>query len=97
MCLPLRLITHFTRLDLHHMQAYDVAAERAHVDYLNVVVAAVPVLLFEFRADPIGYMVGEGLDVEAQLGYGDYRYYLKKKKVSIELLYRAGRCACSRA
>lgn len=64
------------------MQTYYVTAKRAHINYFDVVVAAMPILLFESRADPIRYMMGKSLDIETQLSYRDYWYYLQ---VSIKL------------
>jgi len=64
-------------LDLHYVQTYNVATKRAHVDYFDIVVAAMPVLFLESRADPICYVMRKSLDIKTQLCYRNAWQYLK--------------------
>lgn len=59
------------------MQTYNVASKRTYIDHFDIIVAAMPILFLESRANPIRYMVRESLDIETQLSYRDTRYYLK--------------------
>lgn len=82
-CLPLRLATQLTCLDLHYMQAYNIAAKRAHINYLDIVVTTMPILFLEPCADPICYVVRESLNVETQLRNGYTRYYLQTFPIAL--------------